>query len=155
MKSFRFVKNILFGALIVLLCFSLAACGDNGYADAANKALQDYNTAANAAVAQLSKINSDNSIVSDQAWKDATMSALDQFEAAGKAFASLPQAPDQYKEADSLMKEASFEIKTFVDTGRRMVDNEDLNEVDGLNQQLTKLNDLVTKINAAIAAGNQ
>ena len=155
MQSVRSIRKSVLVSIIFVFAFSLVACGDNGYADAANAALAGYNTASQAAVAQLSQINDNNDIVKDQAWKDATSKVLDQYEAAGKAFASLPEAPDQYKKADALMKEVSFEIKTFVDTGRRMVENEDINEVDGLNAQLTKVNDLITQIDAAIKEGNQ
>jgi len=149
------VRNVLLGVLIVLLSLSLTACGDNGYADAANQALSNYNDASGAAIDQLSKINDDNSMVSDPSWKKDTLSVLDDFETAGQAFASLPEAPDEFKKADGLMKKAAFEIQTFVDTGKRMVDNEDINEVDALNEQLNKINDLITQIDAAIEEGNQ
>jgi flagellar hook-associated protein FlgK len=150
----RLSRITLLSTFVVMLSIILTACGDNGYADAANQALANYNDASGAAIDQLSKINDDNSIVSDPTWKKDTLKVLDSFQAAGQAFASLPEAPDEFKKADGLMKKVAFEIQTFVDTGKRMVNNEDINEVDALNSQLDKINDLITQIDAAIEEGN-
>ena len=154
MYQTRSFRSALLAVFIVLLSLSLVSCGDNGYADAANQALANYNSASGAAIDQLSKINDDNSMVSDPTWKKDTLKVLDSFQAAGQAFASLPEAPDSFKKADGLMKKTAFEIQTFVDTGKRMVNNEDINEVDALNSQLDKINGLITQIDAAIEEGN-
>ncbi len=151
MKS---IRTLTFVFLIGLMSFGLAACGGSEYADATNTALANFNSAGNAVTEQLFMINDDNSIISDPAWKESTSAALDDFEAAGKAFASLPEAPEEYTATNELLTELAFETASFVDIARTMVETEDLNNMDALNEQLSVVNDLVSQVDDSIRAVN-
>ena len=151
MKSIRTLSMFL---LIGILAFSLTACGSSEYADAANTALSNFNSAGQTISEQLFMINDDNSIISDPAWKESTTSALDAFESAGKAFASLPEAPEEFKAANDIMTELAFETNSFVDIARNMLETEDLSQIDAINEQMSVVNDLVTQVDAAINTAN-
>jgi hypothetical protein len=150
MKSIR-----TFTFVLLVLALSLTACGLDEYADAANTALGNFNSAGEAVTEQLFMINDDNAIISDPDWQEATFSALDEMEAAGKAFASLPETPAGYEQVDSLLTDLAFETASFVDTTRNMIETEDIDQVDAVNESLTAVNDLVTQVDAAIIAVNE
>lgn len=154
MQSFRSVRKSVL-VLLVVFALGLTACGLDEYADAANTALANFNAAGNTVSEQLFMINDNNEIISDADWQAATLSALDEFEAAGKAFASLPETPAGYEEVDSLITDLAFATTSFVDTTRGMIDNGDINQVDAVNESLATVNDLVTQVDAAINAANE
>lgn len=149
----RFTRT--FTIVLLVLTFSLTACGLDEYADAANTALSNFNSAGTAVSEQLFMINDDNAIISDPDWQAATLSALDEMEAAGKAFASLPETPAGYEQVDSLLTDLAFETTSFVDITRNMIETGDINQVDAVNESLTTVNDLVTQVDAAITAANE
>jgi hypothetical protein len=153
--SFRSTHKSVLISFILVLALGLTACGLDEYADAANTALANYNSAVQTATEQLQMLNGDNAIVGDADWQDQTSSALDELEAAGKAFASLPETPAGYEEVDSLMTDLAFATTSFVDTGRDLINTQDINQVDALNEDLATMNDLVTQIDAAITAANE
>lgn len=152
MKSFRTFTFVL---LVLSLSLSLTACGLDQYADAANTALGNFNSAGEAVTTQLFMINDNNAIINDPDWQETTYSALEEMEAAGKAFASLPEAPAGYEQVDSLLTDLAFETNTFVGITRNMIKTGDINQVDAVNESLTTVNDLVTQVDAAITAANE
>jgi hypothetical protein len=155
LQSFRSIHKSVLVLLVLVFALSLSACGLDEYADAANTALTNFNSAGEGITKQLFMINDNNSIISDAAWQEDTLSALDQFEAAGQAFASLPETPAGYEEVDSLITKLAFETTSFADTTRNMIATEDINQVDAVNQGMNAVNDLVTQIDAAITAANE
>jgi len=155
LQSFRSTPKSVLVSFILVFALGLTACGLDEYADAANTALANFNTSGNAVSEQLLMINDDNSIIGDPDWQAATASALDDFEAAGKAFASLPETPAGYEEVDALITDLAFETTSFVDVTRNMIDTQDINQVDAVNEGLASVNDLVTQIDAAITAANE
>jgi len=150
----RFTRTFAFALLIGVMAFGLAACGGSEYVDAANTALTNFNSAGNTISEQLFMINDDNSIISDPDWKANTTAALDEFEAAGKAFASLPEAPEEFSATNDLLTELAFETNTFVEIARTMLETEDLSNMDALNEQMTVVNDLVAQADASIQEVN-
>lgn len=155
MLSFRSTRKSVFISFVLVFALALTACGLDEYADAANTALANFNSAGNAVSEQLFMINDNNEIINDADWQAATLSALDDFEAAGKAFASLPETPAGYEEVDSLITDLAFETTSFVDTTRGMIESGDINQVDAVNESLAAVNDLVTQVDAAISAANE
>jgi flagellar hook-associated protein FlgK len=155
LKSFRSTHKSVLVSLILVFALGLTACGLDEYADATNTALANFNTSGGAVSEQLFMINDDNAIIGDPDWQAATTSALDEFEAAGKAFASLPETPAGYEEVDALITDLAFETTSFVDVTRNMIDTQDINQVDAVNAGLASINDLVTQIDAAITAANE
>jgi hypothetical protein len=144
-----------FTFVLLVLALSLTACGLDEYADAANTALGNFNSAGEAVTEQLFMINDDNSIISDPDWQETTLSALDGFEAAGKAFASLPETPAGYEQVDSLLTDLAFETNSLVGAIRTMIATGDINQVDAVNDRMTTVNNLVTRVDAAISAANE
>jgi archaellum component FlaG (FlaF/FlaG flagellin family) len=144
-----------FTFVLLVLALSLTACGLDEYADAANTALGNFNSAGTAVSEQLFMINDDNAIINDPDWQEATFSALDEMEAAGKAFASLPETPAGYEQVDSLLTDLAFETNSFVDITRNMIETGDLNQMDAVNESLTTVNDLVVEVDSAITAANE
>jgi hypothetical protein len=155
LQSFRSIHKSVLVSLILVFALGLTACGLDEYADATNTALANFNASGQAVSEQLFMINDDNAIISDPDWQAATTSALDEFEAAGKAFASLPETPAGYEEVDALITDLAFETTSFVDVTRNMIDTQDINQVDAVNAGLASINDLVTQIDAAITAANE
>jgi hypothetical protein len=153
--SFRSTRKSVLISFVLVFALGLTACGLDEYADAANTALANFNAAGNAVSEQLFMINDNNEIISDADWQATTLSALDELEAAGKAFASLPETPAGYEEVDSLITDLAFATTSFVDTTRGMIDSGDINQVDAVNEDLAAMNDLVTQIDAAITAANE
>ncbi len=152
MQSIRKSALVL---MIGIIAFSVSACGLDEYADAVNTALGNFNSSGEAVTTQLFMINDNNAIISDPEWQSTTLSALDEMEAAGKAFASLPETPAGYEQVNSLLTDLAFETTSFVDTTRNMIETEDINQVDAVNASLTTVNDLVAQIDAAISAANE
>jgi hypothetical protein len=149
----RLTRTLTF--VLLVLALSLTACGLDEYADAANTALGNFNSAGTAVSEQLFMINDDNAIINDPDWQEATFSALDEMEAAGKAFASLPETPAGYEQVDSLLTDLAFETTSFVDTARNMIETGDLNQMDAVNESLAVVSDLVAEIDSAITAANE
>ncbi len=149
----QFTRTLTF--VLLVLALSLTACGLDEYADAANTALGNFNSTGEAVTEQLFMINDDNAIISDPDWQSTTLSALDEMEAAGKAFASLPETPAGYEQVDSLLTDLAFETASFVDTTRNMIETEDINQVDAVNASLATVNDLVTQVDSAIGSANE
>jgi hypothetical protein len=153
-QSFRSTrKSVLI--LLVVFALGLTACGLDEYADATNTALANFNAAGETVTQQLFMINDDNAIIGDADWQEATLAALDEFEAAGRAFASLPETPAGYEEADARITDLAFETASFVDTTRNMIETQDINQVDAVNESMSAINELVTQVDAAIAAANE
>jgi flagellar hook-associated protein FlgK len=155
LQSFRSTHKSVLVSLILVLALGLSACGLDEYADATNTALANFNSSGDAISQQLFMINDDNAIIGDPDWQAATTSALDDFEAAGKAFASLPETPAGYEDVDALITDLAFETTSFVDVTRNMIDTQDINQVDAVNEGLSSINNLVTQIDAAISAANE
>ena len=155
MLSFRSTRKSVLISFALVFALGLTACGLDEYADATNTAMANYNSASQAATQQLQMINEDNAIIGDADWQDQTYSALDELEAAGQAFASLPETPAGYEEVDSLVTDLAFATTSFVDTARDMIGTQDINQVDAINEDLATMNDLVTQIDAAITAANE
>lgn len=155
MQSFRSIHKSVLVSLVLVFALGLTACGLDEYADATNTALANFNTSGGAVSEQLFMINDNNAIIGDPDWQAATTSALDEFEAAGKAFASLPETPAGYEEVDALITDLAFETTSFVDVTRNMIDTQDINQVDAVNAGLANINDLVTQIDTAITAANE
>jgi hypothetical protein len=155
LQSLRSTRRSVLISFVLVFALALSACGLDEYADAANTALANFNAAGNTISEQLFMINDNNGIIADADWQAATQSALDEFEAAGKAFASLPETPAGYEEVDSLITDLAFATTSFVDTTRGMIDSGDINQVDAVNESLATVNDLVTQVDAAISAANE
>jgi flagellar hook-associated protein FlgK len=155
LQSFRSIHKSVLVSLVLVFALGLTACGLDEYADATNTALANFNASGQAVSEQLFMINDNNAIIGDPDWQAATTSALDDFEAAGKAFASLPETPAGYEEVDALITDLAFETTSFVDVTRNMIDTQDINQVDAVNAGLASINDLVTQIDAAITAANE
>lgn len=155
MMSFRSTRKSALVLLALIFALSLSACGLDEYADATNTALANFNSAGNAVSEQLFMINDNNSIISDPTWQKETLAALDEFEAAGKAFANLPETPAGYEEVDALVTELAFKTTSFVDIVRNMIETEDINQMDAVNESLSAVNDLVAQIDTAIGAANE
>ena len=152
------MQSIRKSALVLMIgvfAFSVSACGLDEYDDAVNTELGNFNAAGDAVSNQLLMINDDNTIISDPDWQSATLSALDEMEAAGKTFASMPETPAGYEQVNSLLTDLAFETNSFVDTTRSMIETEDLNQMDAVNTSLSNVNDLVAQIDAAISAANE
>jgi hypothetical protein len=155
LQSFRSIHKSVLVSFVLVFALGLTACGLDEYADATNTALANFNASGGAVSEQLFMINDDNAIIGDPDWQAATTSALDEFEAAGKAFASLPETPAGYEEVDALITDLAFETTSFVDVTRNMIDTQDINQVDAVNAGLASINDLVTQIDTAISAANE
>jgi hypothetical protein len=155
LQSFRSTRKSVLFLLVLVFALGLTACGLDEYADATNTALANFNAAGEGITQQLFMINEDNAIIGDPAWQEETLSALDEFEAAGQAFASLPETPAGYEEVDSLVTDLAFETTSFVDTTRNMIETQDISQVDAVNEGMTAVNDLVSQIDAAITAANE
>jgi hypothetical protein len=154
-QSFRSTRKSVLVSLVLVFALSLTACGLDEYADAINTALANFNSAGQTVSEQLFMINDNNDIISDPAWQEEMLAALDELEAAGKAFASLPETPAGYEEVDSLVTDLAFETTSLVDTIRTMIDTQDINQMDAVNESMSAVNDLVTQVDAAISTANE
>ena len=155
MKLSQFTKRSVLVFLVGVSMLALTACGDTKYVDALNTNMDALNSAIPPINQQIDKLSQDNTLLGDKTWQAATTTAVDNLDAAGKAFANLPPAPDRLKDVDALVKELAFEINSFSDTFRTMIANQDINQLDTANSHMTKINDLMTKMNAAIDAANK
>jgi hypothetical protein len=155
MLSFGSVRKLVLVLMVFVFALGLMGCGADEYAEATNAALADFNAAGGALTDQLMMINSDNAIISDPDWQDATWSAVDEFEAAGQAFASLPEAPEEYQTADALLTDLAFETTSLADAARTMIETQDPSQINVVNEIMGNINSLVTQVDDAISAGNQ
>jgi hypothetical protein len=155
LKSFRSTHKSVLVSLIIVFALGLTACGLDEYADAINTALANFNAAGQAVTEQLFMINDNNDIIGDPEWQENMLAAVDELEAAGKAFASLPETPAGYEEVDSLVTDLAFATTSLTDSIRTMIDTQDINQIDTINENMSAMNDLVTQTDAAIAAANE
>ncbi len=154
MKATQFVKRSVLVFLVATSMLLLAACGDSQYVDALNKKMDALNQAVPPLNDQINKLSQDNTLLGDQTWQNDATAAVDKLDTAGKDFANLPPAPDRLKDVDALVKELAFEINSYADTFRAMIQNQDINQLNTANSHMDNINNLIKKIDDAIAAAN-
>ncbi len=151
----KLASKSMFIALVAVLALSLSSCADDKYVESLNPALENFNAGLAAFNAQVDQLNQDNAVVSDPTWQSDTKSALDKLDKAGKAFASLPEAPDRLKAVDALVKQVAFETNTVVTLYTQLINNQDMSQVDAANAHVTNITNLVGQINDEIDKANQ
>jgi hypothetical protein len=151
----KLAQKFLFVVVVGILSLGLAGCGDDKYVEGLNPALTTFNAALVPFNAQVDKLNQDNSLLADETWQSDTKSALSGLDKAGKAFASLPEAPERLKTVDGLVKKVAFETNTVVTLYTQLIDNQDMSQLDAANAHVTTMTDLIGQINDAIAEANQ
>jgi len=151
----KLASRSVFIVVAAVLALSLSGCADDKYVESLNPALENFNAGLAAFNAQVDQLNQDNAVVSDPTWQSDTKSALDKLDKAGKAFASLPEAPDRLKAVDALVKQVAFETNTVVTLYTQLINNQDMSQVDAANTHVTNLSNLVGQINDEIDKANQ
>jgi uncharacterized lipoprotein YehR (DUF1307 family) len=155
MKVSKLFQKLGLFLLVGVLAFAMTSCGSSQYIDAINADFATYNAALAPVNAQVAKLNADNSLLSDSAWQSDTKTALNNLDQAAKAFANLPQAPDNLKSVDDLAKQIAFETNSAVTIYNQLVDNQDLTQLDAANSHIDNINKLMTQMNDAITAANK
>jgi len=139
----------LIPVIALILAFVLTSCGSD-YVDAFDPAMTSFNDTAAGINAQIEQLNQDNDLLGDSTWQDETNSALEAFDNAGKALASLPEASDELAEVDGFAQELAFETNLFVNTYYSMLENQDISLIDQANSNMDNINSLIDQINNAI-----
>jgi hypothetical protein len=141
--------------LVAILALTLTGCADDTYVNALNPALDNFNAAQKLFDTQVGKLNQDNTLLSDATWQSDTKTALAKLDKAGKAFASLPAAPDRLKAVDGLVKQVAFEANTVVTLYTQLIDNQDMTQLDAANPHVTNIANLIGQINDEIDKANK
>ena len=150
MKNPKVVSKPVILLLAVALVLALAGCADDTYVNALNPALDDFNAARTAFNKQINKLSDDNTQLADATWQNDTKAVLSKLDKAGKAFASLPPAPDRLKKVDGLVKQVAFETNTVVTLYTQLIDNQDMSQLDAANTHVTNISDLIGQMNDEI-----
>ena len=100
------------------------------YLQAAQAALTSYSAAVTALDARIDMFQVNQKWLNDAAWKAETMQILDDLQAAGEAFKSLPAVPAELAEFNTILQSIADETAAYVEDMKTGLNNMDVNGID-------------------------